>query len=62
MMTISVRNKKKLSFAILGAYNMFDNKFNQYRPEVCPEIGSILKMYNFLELRAVFYRVFVEGD
>ena len=29
---------KKLSFAILGAYNMFDNKFNQFRTEVCPEI------------------------
>ena len=24
-------------FATLGAYNMFDKKFDQYRPEVCPE-------------------------
>ena len=29
---------KKPSFAILGVYNMFDNKFNQNRAEVCPEI------------------------
>ena len=33
---------KKLSFAILGAYNMFDNKFDQYRTEVCPEIEKII--------------------
>ena len=29
---------KKPSFAILGAYNMFDKRFDQYRTEVCPEI------------------------
>ena len=38
-MTISVRSPR---FATLGAYSMFDNKFNQYRPEVCPEIGKIM--------------------
>ena len=32
---------KKPSFAILGEYNMLDNKFNKYRTEVCPEIGKI---------------------
>ena len=31
---------KKMSFTIFGAYNMFDNKFHQYRTEVCPEIGN----------------------
>ena len=30
-----------MSFAILGAYNMFDNKLNQYRTKVCPEIEKI---------------------
>ena len=30
-----------LRFATFGAYNMFDNKFDQHRPEVCPEIGKI---------------------
>ena len=29
---------KKPSFAILGAYNMFYNKFHQYGTKVCPEI------------------------
>ena len=29
---------KKPSFSILGVYNMSDNKFNQYRTEVCSEI------------------------
>ena len=33
---------KKPSFAILGAY-MFDNKFIQYRTEVCPEIEKIIR-------------------
>ena len=32
------RTYEKLSIAILGAYIMFDNKFEQYRTEVCPEI------------------------
>ena len=32
---------KKPSFAILGEYNMFDNKFDQSRTEVCPEIEKI---------------------
>ena len=32
---------KKPSFAILGAYNMFEYKFNQYRTEVCPETEKI---------------------
>ena len=32
---------KKPSFAILGASNMFDNKFDQYRMDVCPEIEKI---------------------
>ena len=31
---------KKTSFAILGAYNMFENKFYQYRPQFCLEIGK----------------------
>ena len=29
---------KKPSSAIFVAYIMFDNKFDQYRAEVCPEI------------------------
>ena len=29
---------KKTRSAILGAYNTFDNRFDQYRAEVCPEI------------------------
>ena len=29
---------KKPSFAILGAYNMFNNKFDQNSTEDCPEI------------------------
>ena len=29
---------KKSRFALLGAYNMFDNKIDQYKTEVCPEI------------------------
>ena len=29
---------KKPSFAILGMHSMFDNKFDQCRTEVCPEI------------------------
>ena len=37
-MTILVLNFKKPRFAILGAYNTFDNKFDQYRTKVCPEI------------------------
>ena len=29
---------KKLSFAILGAFNMFDKKFDQHGTDVCPEM------------------------
>ena len=29
---------KKPGFAILGAYNMFNNKFDQNSTEVCPKI------------------------
>ena len=29
-----------MSFAILGADNMFENKFYQYRPQFCLEIGK----------------------
>ena len=29
---------KKPSFALLGAYNMFDNKFDEDSTKVCPEI------------------------
>ena len=36
---------KKPSFAIFGANNMFDNRFNQYRTGVCPEIG-ICRVYD----------------
>ena len=28
---------QKLRFAILGAYNMFENKFDRYRSKVCPK-------------------------
>ena len=37
---------KKPSLNILGAYNMFDNKFDQYRTEVCPEIDKITFLNN----------------
>ena len=32
---------QNLRFATLGAYNVLDHKFDQYRAEVCPEIGKI---------------------
>ena len=35
----------KKSFTILGAYKMFDHKFNQYRTEVCPEIEQPLNKF-----------------
>ena len=33
---------KKLSFAILGAYNIFENKFYWYKSKLCPEIGKMI--------------------
>ena len=33
---------QKMHFAILGAYNIFKNKFYWYRSEVGPEIGKII--------------------
>ena len=36
---------QKMSFAILGEYNMFDNKFDQYRTKVCSEITALCPVY-----------------
>ena len=48
---------KKMSFAILREYNMFDNKFDQYRTEVYTEI-EINLFYCFKAFSNLFLNIF----
>ena len=51
---------KKKSFVILGAYNMFDNKFDQFRTEVCPEIEKTnLNFTLFFGIKSI-YQIYVD--